>query len=230
MARGTTLTELTRMLRAETGRTLLVSAGVDEEEALHVLLQQAQEMLADEYDWPFLRVKPTKAFSAGDRYLDVPEPLNIDRIESVSVHWSQEWLPLERDIRPEHYSAEDPLEDERCDPVQRYDIVATGDDDTQIEIWPLPATAGTLLFVGLRELRPLTSGAHRADLDDQAIVIQAAATLMLGHEHKGTKAKEAKLAKRLAQIKIRAKGATAGYRLGEGATTRWLPRPVRAPR
>lgn len=230
MARGTSLTELTSMLRAETGRSLLVSAGVDEEAALHVLLRRSQEMLYDDYDWPFLRVTPTKAIVAGQRYYDPPSPLHIDRIEKAVVWWGDKPCPITRGIGFEDYSAYNPDADERCDPVLKYDIRASGDDDVTLEIWPLPATNGTLQFFGMRELNALTSGAHLADLDDQAIVLHAAANLMEVNEHKGAKAKRGELTARLKQIKVRAKGSTEPFRMGEGAFERWHPTPVRAPR
>lgn len=231
MARGTTLTEMTRMLRAETGRSLLVSAGVDEEDGIHVLLRRAQETLRDDYDWPFLRVTPTKAISAGQRYYDVPATLDIDRIEQAVVWWGDKPLGLERGIGFEQYSAYNPDNDERCDPLQRYDIRATGVDGVTLEVWPLPASAGTMQFVGLRPLNPLTSGAHRSDLDGLAIVLFAAADMMAQNEHKGAKAKQAAFERRMRQIRVRSKGNPAPFRMGETVMLpAWQPLPVRAPR
>ena len=49
---------------------------------------------------------------------------------------------------------------------------------TQIEVWPLPASAQTLRVVGIRELRSLISNSDVADLDDQMIVLFAAAKIL----------------------------------------------------
>jgi hypothetical protein len=180
MARGTTLGELVTKLR--------VSARYDPNPALSLnmvpLMQQTigetQERLYDEFDWPFLRIRRDKLMAAGQRYYDIPDDLNLERIQQVDIRYGDRWLPVERGITLGQYNHRDSDADAREDPVLRWEVMDTGDGE-QIEVWPIPATDGAALrFTGIRKLTPLVEQSDRADLDDMLITLYAAGELLGG--------------------------------------------------
>lgn len=180
MARGVTLGELVTKLR--------IAARYDPNPALskavvplmEQTLRDTQERLYDQFDWPFLKVTRDKVLGAGQRYYDVPDDMNLERIVAVDVLVSGIWQPVERGIRLDDYSSYNSDLDVRCDPVLRWDVTDTGEGE-QIEVWPLPVgNGGKLRITGFRKLKPLVEDSDRADIDDQLIVAFAAAELLAG--------------------------------------------------
>lgn len=189
MARGTTLGDLITKLR--------ISARYDPSPAqsqnMLPLFQQTirdvQERLYDEFDWPHLKVQSDKTLAAGQRYYDVPTNMNLERIIAVDTLFGALWEPVERGISLDNYNGCNSDTGQRRDPVERWDVRDTG-TGVQVEIWPMPASdGGTVRFSGIRQLTALVANGDRADLDDQLIVLYAAAELLAG---KGA-ADEAKL-------------------------------------
>jgi hypothetical protein len=185
MARGTQFLQLQKMLREEVNRSSSVSVGVDDLPGLKDKLQRTQETLYDEYDWPFLReIFPLKQMQAGVRYYDFPVdagnlPLNVERVEKVVVWFGNIARPLIRGIGFPQYSVYNSANGVTSDPAIRWDIRWTGSKE-QYEIWPMPAStnASQVQFEGIRQLRPLVQDSDVADLDDQMIVLFAAAELL----------------------------------------------------
>jgi hypothetical protein len=182
MARGTQLIQLVTQLRVETGRSDSVALGVDELPALKHLLKRTQENLYDRHPegWAHLRtVFDRIPLLAGDRYYDFPDTLNFDRIEDVAVWDSSTPLSITRGIGFEEYAVYDSESDVRAEPACRWDIRWTGSEE-QIEIWPVPSTNNQeLQFIGTRKLRDLIENDDVCDLDDQLIVLFAAAELLV---------------------------------------------------
>jgi hypothetical protein len=179
MARGTSLLQLVTMLRDETGRANSVAVGVDDVPALKSALRRVQETLYDKHDWSFLRtVFDRIPLQAGQRYYDLPALLNLDRVEDVAAWDSGTPYRLTRGIGFDQYATYDSESDERSDPALRWDV-RDRDNSSMIEIWPVPSSNNlTLQFIGIRKLRPLIANADVADLDDQMLVLYAAAELM----------------------------------------------------
>lgn len=221
MARGKQLSQLVDMLRAETGQSTSVSVGVSKLPELKQLLRRTQETLYDAYDWPFLRVQPFKNLSAGARYYDFPTDLNMERVEEVVVWWNGEPFPLTRGIGFENYAAYDSANDERTDPVTHWDVRWTGSAE-QVEVWPIPATTYTttnkyrLQFKGIRPLRTMVSDSDVADLDDQLIVLFAAAEILARQKSEDAQAKQAKAVERFNTLKGRTRGGSSMFVLGGG--------------
>jgi hypothetical protein len=178
MARGTTLGEMVDMLRSEARLDPNPALSVNMLPMMQQTIRRTQERLYDDFDWPFLRVKRDITAEAGSRYYDAPADLNLERIVAVDYRWGERWIPVERGISLDPYNARDSDNDDREDPVQRWDIIDTG-DGPQIEIWPIPiADQNALRLTGFRTLTPLTANSDRADLDDMAITLFAAAELL----------------------------------------------------
>src|SRR3546814_13361666 len=72
MARGTQFRVLVEMLKAEIGASTLVSVGVDALPEHKQAIVRTQALLYDEYDWPFLQIRPFKDLEAGEKYYDFP--------------------------------------------------------------------------------------------------------------------------------------------------------------
>lgn len=219
MARGTQFRVLVDMLKAEIGASTLVSVGVDALPEIKQAIVRTQALLYDEYDWPFLQIRPTKNLEAGERYYDFPT-VDLEQIEDVVCYYNGLPHPVMRGIRAEDYAAYDSAAGERVDPVLRWDVQHTGVTD-QIEVWPIPASNGMRLQVfGKKALTPLIEDDDRADLDDQLIVLNAAVTLLARQESKDAALFERMAAKRLATLRGRTKGGSGSVRMGMGDDTR----------
>lgn len=182
MARGTTLTNMVTMLRGRVGDTLDPAHGKNKLQIYRDLLRQEQERLYHDFDWPFLDGKYDVLMQAGQRYYDIPvEP---ETIRAVEIKYGDSWVPLDYGISGAEYNLHDSDNDERSDPVMKWDyyIHPTNDaliDNEQFEVWPLPSTTDevTIRFWGKRALPRFTQDADRAILDDLLIVLYAAAIL-----------------------------------------------------
>jgi len=180
MARGTQLLTLIAQLRAETGRSQEVSVGIDEVENLKVQLARKQEELYDDHNWLHIKVQRTVSLAAGQRYYDLPADLDFDRIDQVALRYNEVYVPIQKNINLEDYSAFDSnaTTPERSNPARKWDIRDTGSGE-QIEIWPIPNdNTQTLYFFGTKALGDLIQESDTADLDDRLIVLSLAAQIL----------------------------------------------------
>lgn len=181
MARGTTLGQLIDDLRSEAGHSLQPNLGKAMRDVLINILQRTQRRLWDDYAWPFLRVTSDLTVAAGQRYYDVPSNMVFERIEKVETKHGDVWDRLHYGIGGEQYNNHDSDRDVRSSPVRRFDAYGTN----QIEIWPIPAEnvntttgANSIRITGIRNLSAFAADADTADLDDQLLVMFAAAELL----------------------------------------------------
>lgn len=203
MSRGKTLEELVTALRAETGYNTSSSASVAQLPTLQYHIRRAYEELHDEYEWPFLNVRADKALAAGQRYYDVPTTLAYETIEKIEVLWNGVWLPVEAGISMDDYTIYDSDSDERVDPVLKWGVLDTGSGE-QIEVWPIPATAGTLRFHGTRKYATLVADSDVADLDGTAIALKAAGNILYPKDREAARAKFQQMERRINMLKVRA--------------------------
>lgn len=180
MALGTTRGAIIEMLRAEIRSSSNTSRSVDNLPYLQQIVKRYNDTISDEYAWPYMDLAKTQAqktLSAGQRYYDFPTKLSIEHIKKVWYKQSNDtqWMPLEQGIGPEQYSAIDSDEDDRADPVIKWDFVTDENDNLQFEVWPLPASSdGIIWFEGRKKSSPMTDDADKADHDDYLIVLRAA--------------------------------------------------------
>lgn len=178
MATGTTLTVLLDDLREELGTSNSPSIGQAERAILVRALNRAQKFYFNDFNWPHLRVRSDVLSVAGQRYYDLPNDISLDHVEKIDVKWGESWLPVERGIPNELYTAVDSDDDIRLDPVQRWDVIDVG-TGAQIEFWPIPSTNNIIIrFEGFKEPPKLINGSDQALLDDDLIVLTAAAKLL----------------------------------------------------
>jgi len=175
--RGKQLQEVVAQLRAETGRNQAVAVGTSELDNLKEQLRRMQELLYDDYDWPFLNIERTINLQAGQRYYDFPLDLNYDRLNAVKFKYGGNYCNVERGITFDDYSAYDSPAGVRSSPLIKWDIRNTGTIE-QLEAWPIPNDAGTLHFFGTKKLNALVDDADRFDLDDRLVVLFTAAEIL----------------------------------------------------
>lgn len=206
MARGTTLVKLLDDLRAEARLSLNPAHNANDRLPQIKRLQRLQNWLWEDFTWPHLRVERQIPVQTGQRYYDTPEEIAIENIEKIEVFDGGVWCPVCPGIDAEQYTAWNSDLNERAWPVRRWKI-HDGDD---IEIWPIadqnadPATRdGFLKFTGIRNLRPLVEDGDKADLDDQLIVLYAAAEILAATGAKDAKLKQDRADARYAKLRGR---------------------------
>lgn len=181
MARGTSLGQLLDDLRAEVGHSLQPNLGKSTRDVLINMLQRTQRRLWDDYSWPFLRITRDITIGAGQRYYDIPNDLVFERIERVETKHGDVWTKLKYGISSEDYNQHDSDRGVRSSPVRRYDAY----ENNQIELWPIPANntdaatgMNSVRVTGIKNLSPFVADSDTADLDDQLIVLYAAAEVL----------------------------------------------------
>jgi len=224
--RGTQFIKLLEMLRAELGRATSVAVGVSDAEGLKIKLRARQEMLYDDYDWPFLYERFHKPLKATERYYDVPLGMNLERIEEAWIYFGNLPRKLDRGIDEKDYAYFNSDLGITADPALKWDVRSTGDVTSsspnleQIEIWPIPASDNqTAVWRGVRQLRPLIKDGDVADLDDQIIVLLTAAELLEKQNSASANTMKELASRRIAKMRGRQRGADRRYRLGMGNAT-----------
>jgi hypothetical protein len=184
MARGTTFSEMIEMLKLKVGLDPDPALSLNLRPRLELLIKEEYERLYQEFDWPFLRIFPDMLTQAGERFYDVPDNMDLERIETVDYYWGNRWFPLERGISQIDYNTYNPDLDVRVDPTFKWDIKFT-DPKAQVELWPIPASNDNKVrFTGIRKKTELVDTTSRCDLDDQMIVLFAASEYLAGRGSK----------------------------------------------
>lgn len=181
MARGTSLGQLIEDLRAEIGHSLQPNLGRATRDVLLNYLQRTQRRLWEDYSWPFLRVRRDLAISATQRYYNLPSDVTFERIEMVEFKHGDVWHKLMYGIGRDQLNQHDSDRNVTSWPIRRYDAYEV---NNQVEFWPVPAEnsdpstgAGEVRITGIRNLSPFIASSDTADLDDQLIVLYAAAEI-----------------------------------------------------
>lgn len=219
MARGTQLLRLVQMVREECGRSSSVGVGVDDLPGIKTKLQRTQELYYEGWDWPHMRqFFDRESAAAGQRYYDPSDDVNFERIEKLVIWWNGHAhdITARKGITFQDYSFYDPENNERSDPIQKWDIRWTGSRE-QIEFWPLPASNDQQWQIqGIRALRQLVSDTHVADLDDHLLALTVAAELLASKDDKSSQIIAGMASTRLHDLKARPRSAAKRYRMGMG--------------
>jgi hypothetical protein len=188
MARGTQFLQLVTMLREELGRATDVSVGVSDVPELKRKLNRYYEQIYTDRDWPHLRRTFDRiTLSAGERFYDLPEELDYERIERVVLWQNGIPIPLDRGITSEDYAGYDSVSDERSSPVLKWDIRDVA-GDPMVELWPMPSdNTQKIEFTGFVKFTRLVNDSDICLLDDNLVVGFAAAELLAKQESKNAK-------------------------------------------
>ena len=221
MARGRTLGDMLFDLRAEISAATDSTIGQSENPALMVLLRRTQELLVQDYDWPHLQGQWFNVtLAAGQRYYDFPAGLQYERAASASVLWAGIWQPMTFGFEPLVYNTFNSDKNERCDPALRWRVY----NDTQFEVWPLPATSCTMRIVGSRSIGSFNQASDACVIDGTMVVLFAAAERLAGKPR--GKALETIAARYLANAKARSNNAMPSFRPGSNHEDRQKPREI----
>jgi hypothetical protein len=200
MARGTTLGQLINKLRGELGQTLSPAQGQNTLETYKLRLARIQEKYYHDYDWPFLMGPYDVEMQTDGRYYDLP--VQLETISKAEVYWGNTWRELPYGIGAAELNSTNSDIGETLDPPCKWQLrIDPTDtdltDNQQFEVWPIPSTnysdnGAKVRFWGKRALTPLTSNTHKCLLDDNLIVLFAAATLLKDKADRQIKLAEAK--------------------------------------
>lgn len=179
---GQPLSELRRMLRAETGQSINPAQGVNAQGQYDLALARQQRELWLANDWPHLSYPVDIALAIGQRLYDYDALMPFDAIDAAYVkNSSGKWDPVSYGIDTLCYN--EYSETDRSWPVRRWanrvkitsgKVVPAG----QFEVWPTPDQVGTLRFVGTAVPNALVADSDVAVLDDTLIVLFAAAEIL----------------------------------------------------
>jgi hypothetical protein len=175
MARGTQLSSLVDALRAEIGASTNVAMGVNMLPSLKQLLNRVQQQLWESFDWPFAFIERDEPLLNGQRYYTFDNDIDFGRIVSAHVKYSSSWRPVDYGIGPDQYNSSDPTDGEKEDPITRWRHY----EGNQFEVWPMPASDECVLrFKAIRKCPQMVNDSDVALLDDNLIVMYAAAELL----------------------------------------------------
>lgn len=200
MSRGTSLSVVREMLKAELGQSLTV--GTSNDTMLNIRLDNQQNALAVDYDWSFMDDSVDVNVGVATQTVVVPTGLNWDHEVKAFVKRQTQWVELEYGISEADYSARDSSQGVMQDPIQKWQLTSDGN----IEVWPLPATAQDVRFRGQRAVTTLKaagvySDAALFDLDDLLIVLFVAGEMLLDLGKASGQLKLQRAAARLAQLR-----------------------------
>lgn len=178
MARGVTLVKLLNDLRAECRLSLNPAHNAQDRAAQVIALQRAQELFWGDFAWPHLRVDRFIDIQNGQRYYDMPDDLDIDRITDIQVRYGSIYQPLKWGIGAPEFAVYDSELDVRATPPMAVKIT----EDEQLEVWPIPdqnadltTLDGRIKVTGIRRLSPFVNNDDTADLDDRLLILYCAA-------------------------------------------------------
>lgn len=170
---GDTLATLIEEVQYELVQVASPAAGQNFREHIKARIRREYRRLYDEHDWPDLIDWVAMTTSAGQRYYDFPAGASLDTTLAIHQKFGNIWSdPIERGVDPTLYNAFDSDANVRVDPIQRWRAKGT-----QVEFWPMPASALPLVFVAKRAFVPLVNETDRSLLDTDLVVLNAAAQL-----------------------------------------------------
>ena len=175
MARGTQLSALVDMLRAEIGASTNVAMGVNTLPNLKQVLRRTQEKLWQDFDWPFAWIERDEQMQNGQRYYAFDNDIDFDRIRHAHVKYASVWRELTYGINPGDYNVSNPELGMKQDPPRKWRHW----EGNQFEVWPVPTSDECVIrFRAIKKLPALIADADVALLDDNLIVLFAAAELL----------------------------------------------------
>jgi hypothetical protein len=225
MARGTSFIELITMLRAELRRSVNPAVGVEDIPELKRLIIRNYEMLVLDHDWPhLLQLTPLVQLQAGENLYDFPDGFDYERIKSISAWFSGLPLNIERGISFEDYAISNPANGSRSSPVLKWDIRYGDGVQPQVEVWPVPASSNQyqLQWFCHRSCPRLVNDADQCLLDDNLVVLGAAAESLAASGAKDAQAKAAAFKHHYDRLKGRSANSERQISIGQGVPKRML--------
>jgi hypothetical protein len=181
MSRGVQLGQMIEDLRSEVGHSLQASLGKQTRDVLINTLQRHQKRLWEDYAWPFLQVRRDIAMADAQRYYDLPSDMTFERIQFAEFKWGDRWDRMSYGIGLVELNQYDSDRNQKSWPIMRYEAY----ENNQFEVWPIPndngnatTKSGYVRFHGTKNLSNFIAETDTADLDDQLIILFAAAEIL----------------------------------------------------
>jgi hypothetical protein len=192
--------------------------------SLKRIIKRVYQTLYDAYDWPHLRqIFDRITLNIGQRYYDFPDDMDYDNLEESKVWWGGQPHDLSRGIGFAQYAVCDSESDIRSDPVTHWDVRKVGNKE-MIEVWPIPSGTGQALqFKGKTKFRPLVDEADLCLIDDELVLLFAAAEKLPAKKRGDINLKIAAAQARLGVVKARSQGGSSSFRMGLSGA----PRPYK---
>ena len=204
MRLGKQLSMLVSDLRSECGISQVEANNIQATGSQVALLQQTQQRLYDDHEWPHLRVRRPLALVSGQRFYEPPADISIERIEGIDVllFGSEEPYRLKEGVELRHMARCNSNRGETDWPPRRWRF----SEDYQIELWPVPTAAGAedmplVEVVGIRKLGKFVDMQDRASIDGRLITLFAAAELLAATDKDLASMKLAQAQKRLSTLR-----------------------------
>lgn len=145
---------------------------------LNNMLFSSQVALYWEFDWKALRTYVTDTIGASQTNVDFPGEIHPDRVDGISVKYSNVWLPyLSRGISAEMYTSQD-----REGVPTHWDInQASG--SAQIEFWPQTDTSYSYRVFGTAPLGDFFDDGHYTTIDSDLVVLHALVAAKAHYRH-----------------------------------------------
>ena len=216
--RNSSLGRVRSIVKAETGKSLDVNATSQDTE-INQLIENTQSQLATSYDWPFLKARWDSILTPAARFQAFPTNLspqggspvasvaiNFERPPRLEIKWNNIWQDVVYGIaEQEEFNYLDSDRSQVLDPIQRWQF----SDETQFEVWPMPASTSQIRFIGQRALTSLQTGssippvwndAALCDLDDLLIAYFVSAEYLTREEKPNAQVELQKAQRRLAAV------------------------------
>ena len=181
--RGQTLGQMIRMLRLETGQSVQPAQGMQNRDHLAHALARVQSQLYTDFDWPILRIYREEKVRTGERIYSWPDDLDAEDVRQLYDDLGGQWVPMAYGIDMDMRNSQPA--NSRSDPAVAWQIV----DGRQYEIWPKPATDRSIAIYGYKHLPQLVNDTDKAVLDDNLIVLFAAAEFLARNKMGDARAK-----------------------------------------
>lgn len=194
--RNQTLGQLKADLRSELHQSSNPAVAQSSDHILVNAIKKAQSWVHNAHSWPHMRSERDILLQAGQSLYGWPVDMDYENVEGMLVKYGNRWLEVKEFTEDDSvYNAFDTDQNVRTDPVRRYRIKS----DTQLEVWPLPASNGVAASVGDGALRikgllrpPQLSGdAVTCPFDDGLVVLIAAARCVRGKKERDDIMKDA---------------------------------------
>lgn len=200
MARGTKLADVIDMVLDECRMSTNASRGPDFRNYIRRLITRHQRTLFDEYYWPFMELPHADgdvALVEDTRYYNFPADIDLDGTIRIWYEFGTIWTELERGITMADYSMYNSDDGVKANPPLKWDSY----DEDQFEIWPIPASEGSIRLEGRKKLNDLIDEDDTLDLDDELIALHVAAEVLMANKQADAQAKAQAASNRLFQLR-----------------------------
>lgn len=225
MSTGATLASLIEDLQLEIGQSTAVGVGQNFRGHLAHRLKREYKRLYDDFAWPHLLGWADLSLVAGTKTYTLPNlnsrALRLSDIQKVYVKWGGQYRELCRGIDIDDYNAFDSDVGARSDPALKWRPTS----ETQIEVWPIPASAAALRILAKKPFLQMALETDVCDLDDDLVVLNAAAEYLQRQGSKEAAAVFARAQTHYATLKQRSQvGVSRVNLVGPGGDTYYDPR------